>query len=55
VVRRITLRPRKAARRHYESGRDFLAAVRSRNNKTRLQRLALYEERASQRLPLFDE
>jgi hypothetical protein len=56
MVRRITLRPRKATRRHYVSARDFLAAVRARkNSKTRQQHLALYEERASQRLPLFDE
>jgi hypothetical protein len=54
MVRRITLRPRKATRRHYEHACDFLAAVRSRNNRTRQQRLALYEERASRRLPLFD-
>jgi hypothetical protein len=55
MVRRITLRPRKATRRHYESARDFLAVVRSRDNRTRQQRLALYEERASRKLPLFDE
>jgi hypothetical protein len=55
MVRKITLRPRKATHRHYESARDFLAVVRLRNDRTRLQRLALYQERASQRLPLFDE
>ena len=55
MVRTITLRPRKGTRRHDEHARDLLAVVRSRNNRTRLQRLALYEERACQRLLLFDE
>jgi hypothetical protein len=56
MVRTITLRPRKGTRRHDEHAREFLAVVAvTQHNRTRLQRLALYEERACQRLPLFDE
>ena len=55
MAHKITVRPLRATRRHYEHARDFPAAVRLRDSRTRQQRLALYEERACQRLPLFDE
>ena len=53
MVHRTTVRPEKAACRHYERARDLSATVRPRQGMTREQRLALYEERASRRLPLF--
>jgi hypothetical protein len=53
MAHRTAPRPRKAARRHYEHAHDFLVTVRPLDSRTRQQRLALYEERAHQWLPLF--
>ena len=53
MVHKTTVRSKKGAFGHYQHIRDSLATVRPTKDRTRQQRLALYEDRASRRLPLF--
>ena len=54
-MHQTTLQPQQALPRHYERARDLLAALRPHTQKTRQQRIALYQQRATRKLPLFGD
>lgn len=55
MVHRTPLRPHKTTPQYREDVRDFLTTLRPRNSRTQQQRLTLWKQRASQRLPLLGE